>query len=67
MLSQLEQPQAPEIYAGVADSAATVLQQFRTLTEPLLADYDLSAGPWDSWDRAKFQVMKQWTQVLMDW
>jgi very-short-patch-repair endonuclease/DNA polymerase III delta prime subunit len=64
LLAHAEQPQPPLVYVGIADKAADVLQQFRTPLEPLTEHYDLKVGPWDSWEQAKFDDMKWWSEEL---
>jgi len=63
-LSHIENPKIPNIYEKIADSAATVISQYRLKTDILMERYSLSAGPWDSWEKANFELIELWAKEL---
>lgn len=59
-----QQPKAPSFYTTIADPAADVFGRFGTQTQPLKENYDLEAGPWDSWGQAKLDDIEKWAEEL---
>ena len=65
-LSHIENPKIPKMYEKIADSAATIISQYKLRTEILMERYRLPPGPWDSWENANFEQIELWAKELSD-
>ena len=58
------EPKEASFYQNVADRAEVAIEEAESQIAHVKSNYDIAQGPWDSWEQAKFEEIKVWSQEL---
>jgi very-short-patch-repair endonuclease len=58
------EPKEASFYQNVADRAEVAIEEAESQIAHVMSNYDIAQGPWDSWENAKFEEIKVWSQAL---